>query len=148
MKVQSFYPVIAAEQALVAATRDFYVRHFGFAVTYDSEAYVSLRRAEGHPFELGVVQQDHPTMPAAYRRPATGLLLNFEVEDVDAAYERLVREARLPLVSDIRSEAFGQRHFILADPAGALVDVIQVIPPSPEYARLYLGEASVGASTA
>ncbi len=148
MQLQSFYPVIAAEPPLIAPMRDFYVRHFGFTVTYDSEAYVSLRRSEGHPFELAIVQRDHPSMPEAYRRQAAGLLLNFEVDDVDAAYERLVRDARLPLVSDIRNEAFGQRHFVLADPAGVLVDVIKVIPPSSEFADLYLDEASASPSSA
>jgi hypothetical protein len=59
-----------------------------------------------------------------------------------------VRDARLPLVSDIRNEAFGQRHFVLADPAGVLVDVIKVIPPSSEFADLYLDEASASPSSA
>lgn len=148
MQLQSFYPVIAVEQPLVAPTRDFYVRHFGFTVTYDSDAYVSLRRGAGHPFELGIVQRDHPTMPEAHRQPAAGLLLNFEVEDADAEYERLVRGAGLPLVGDIRSEAFGQRHFIVADPAGVLVDVIQVIPPSAEFAALYAEGAASGTGSA
>jgi catechol 2,3-dioxygenase-like lactoylglutathione lyase family enzyme len=141
MQLQSFYPVIALEQPLIAPTRDFYVQHFAFTVTFDSDAYVSLRRGEGRPFELAIVQRDHPTMPEGHRRRVAGLLLNFEVDDVDAEYERLVHGARLPLVSDIRSEAFGQRHFILADPGGVLVDVIQPIPPSPEYAPLYSAEA-------
>ena len=36
----------------------------------------------------------------------------------------------------LRDEAFGQRHFILADPGGVLVDVIKPIPPSAEFANL------------
>jgi len=34
----------------------------------------------------------------------------------------------------LRSEPFGQRHFMTVDPAGTLVDVITPIPPAPEYA--------------
>ena len=34
-------------------------------------------------------------------------------------------------------EAFGQRHFIPADPNGVLIDVIKPIPPSAEFAANY-----------
>jgi hypothetical protein len=37
----------------------------------------------------------------------------------------------------LRSEDFGQRHFITSDPNGVLIDVIKVIPPSAEYASQY-----------
>ena len=67
-------------------------------------------------------------MPAGFRTTARGLLLNVEVPDVDAEYERLVRGAGLPLELDLRTEEFGQRHFIVADPAGVLVDVITEVP--------------------
>lgn len=33
----------------------------------------------------------------------------------------------------LRSEAFGQRHFIAAGPDGVLVDVITPIPPTGEF---------------
>ena len=37
----------------------------------------------------------------------------------------------------LRSETFGQRHFMTVDPSGTLVDVITPIPPVPDYADLY-----------
>ncbi len=137
MKLQSYYPVIAT--TAVSATRDFYVDHFGFDVVFDAGWYVSLRR-DGEPsFELGILDADHPTLPEGFRHPVAGLLLNFEVDDVDAEYERLVTRGGLPPVQDLRSEDFGQRHFIVADPAGVLVDVITEIPPSAEYAQHFTG---------
>ena len=76
----------------------------------------------------------HPTLPAAFRAPVRGLLLNFEVTDVDAEWERLVvREGLRPELA-LRDETFGQRHFIVADPSGVLIDVITEIPPVEEYA--------------
>lgn len=133
MKLRSFYPVIGT--AAVSATRDFYVDHFGFAVVFDAGWYVSLRRDGEPPYELAVLDVEHPTVPEGYRNQAAGRLLNFEVDDVDAEYERLVTHAGLAPVQELRSEDFGQRHFIVADPAGVLVDVITEIPPSAEYAR-------------
>jgi catechol 2,3-dioxygenase-like lactoylglutathione lyase family enzyme len=128
--LSSFYPVICTDR--VAATRDFYVEHFGFALTFEADWYVSLRREPG--VELAILDAMHPTIPDGYRQRVSGLLLNLEVDDVDAEHARLVEGAGLEPVLSLRSEAFGQRHFIVADPAGVLVDVITEIPPAPEFA--------------
>lgn len=37
----------------------------------------------------------------------------------------------------LRYEAFGQRHFIVKDPNGVMIDVIQPIPPDPTYLAQY-----------
>ncbi|WP_454196012.1 hypothetical protein [Nocardia sp. Marseille-Q1738] len=37
----------------------------------------------------------------------------------------------------IRTEEFGRRHFIVADPGGVLIDVITEVPPSREYAEQF-----------
>lgn len=132
------YPVLCSER--VSESRDFYVRHFGFEVSFDSDWYVSLKHGQRPEFELAVVDARHGTVPEQHRRPVAGLLLNFEVEDVDAEYQRLVRDAGLPVLLDIRSEAFGQRHFITADPNGVMIDVITPIPPAPEFAGQYLDQ--------
>ena len=76
--------------------------------------------------------------PAAYRRPVRGLLLNIEVTDVDAEWERLVVRGRLHPERPLRTEDFGQRHFIVADPDGVLVDVITPVAHTPEYAAQYV----------
>lgn len=128
----SFYPVIATTD--VAAARAFYTTHFDFEVTFEADWYVSLRRRDAAQFELALVDHRHPTVPAAYRKPAQGLLLNVEVTDVDAEYRRLVEGAGLTEELSLRSEEFGQRHFIVAAPDGVLVDVITVIPPTGPYA--------------
>jgi len=60
------------------------------------------------------------------------------VADVDAEYERLVRIAGLAPARDIRTEDRGQRHFIVADPNGVLVDVIMPTAPSPEFAAQHI----------
>ncbi|GAA1555013.1 VOC family protein [Actinomadura kijaniata] len=121
----------------VAETRDFYTRLLGFEVTFEADWYVSLRRPDAPHYELAFVDHAHPTVPEAYRRPVRGLLLNFEVDDVDAEHERLVVKEGLAEELSLRSEDFGQRHFIVADPNGVLVDVITQIPPSGEYAAQY-----------
>ena len=132
MKLSSFYPVICTDR--VHDLRDFYCTYFEFEVIFDAGWYVSLRRPGDPAFELGLLSQDHETIPDGYRRGVSGLLLNFEVEDVDAEYERLVGQHGLTPIASLRSEEFGQRHFILEDPAGVLIDIITEIPPTGAFA--------------
>ncbi|MEO7589484.1 MAG: hypothetical protein ABIS84_15805 [Arachnia sp.] len=84
---------------------------------------------------MAVLDRDHETIPEAYRGvAAAGILLNIEVEDVDAVHAQLVGAGLLKAVAPIRSEDFGQRHFIVAAPDGVLVDVISPIEPAGEFA--------------
>ncbi|GAA3424667.1 VOC family protein [Streptosporangium nondiastaticum] len=135
MILTSFYPVICTKR--LAESRDFYVGLFGFEPTFEADWYVSLRRPGARPYELALLDHEHPTLPEAYRVPVRGLLLNFEVEDVDAEWERLVVRHGLRPELELRSEGFGQRHFLVADPSGVLIDVITPIEPSAEYAEQF-----------
>ncbi|MBB4929516.1 catechol 2,3-dioxygenase-like lactoylglutathione lyase family enzyme [Lipingzhangella halophila] len=136
MSLTSFYPVICTRQ--VAETRDFYGQHFGFETVFEADWYVSLRRPGPPPYELAILDHTHETLPEPYRTPVAGLLLNFEVADADAEYQRLVTEGGLAPELPLRSEDFGQRHFIVADPNGVLIDVIMPIAPTAEFAEQYV----------
>lgn len=136
-RLSGFYPVIATRD--VAASRDFYVRHFGFEATFEADWYVSLRHTEAPQYELALLDHTHPTLPEGHRVPVRGgLLLNFEVEDADAEHRRLVEEAGLPVLLTLRTEEFGQRHFIVGAPDGVMVDVITTVPATGEYAAQYV----------
>ncbi|TWF77752.1 putative glyoxalase superfamily protein PhnB [Pseudonocardia hierapolitana] len=137
MQLTSFYPVIGTSR--LPEAHDFYTRHFGFETTFEADWYVSLRRAGPPSYELALLDHTHPTVPEGYRRPVRGLLLNFEVADVDTEWERLVVQGGLRPELELRSEPFGQRHFIVADPSGVLIDVITPIPPDPEFAAGFAG---------
>ena len=142
MKVTSYYPVIMT--ADVAGTAAFYQQHVGFTALFASDWYVHLQLAEAPAVNLAVLDGSHETIPAPARgQRAQGLLLNFEVEDPDAVHERL-RAAGLPILLPLRDEAFGQRHFITADPNGVLIDIIKPIPPSAEFAAQYQAGALPG----
>ncbi|MFJ2788418.1 MULTISPECIES: VOC family protein [unclassified Streptomyces] len=131
-----FYPVICTRD--VAASRDFYTRHFGFEPTFEADWYVSLRRPDAPQYELALLDPDHPSVPAGHRAPITGgLLLNFEVDAADAEHRRLVGAAGLRELLPPRTEEFGQRHFIVAAPDGVMIDVITVVPATGTYTSQY-----------
>ncbi|WP_395845157.1 VOC family protein [Archangium violaceum] len=92
------------------------------------------------PVNLGIVRNDHETIPPEGRGRTSSLLLNFEVDDPDEVYAR-VQAANLPILRTLRDEPFGQRHFITVDPNGVMIDVIKPIPPTAEFAAQYANEA-------
>ncbi|QEO15215.1 hypothetical protein FLP10_12880 [Agromyces intestinalis] len=133
----SSYPVLCTTD--VAARAAFYREHFGFEAVFAADWYVSLRHPASST-ELALLDAAHPSIPAGYGRPAAGVLVNLELDDVDAAAERLAA-AGVPVVQPLRDEPFGQRHVIVRDPGGVLVDVITEIEPSPEFAAAFSGSA-------
>jgi catechol 2,3-dioxygenase-like lactoylglutathione lyase family enzyme len=140
MALTSYYPVLMTRD--VAATAAFYQRHFGFEALFTADWYVHLQSREaGAAVSLAVLDAGHDSIPASARgQVAAGALLNFEVDNVDAEHERLMA-AGLALCLPLRDEAFGQRHFIVQGPDGVLIDVIQPIPPTAEFAQQYTDAA-------
>ncbi|RWH47472.1 MAG: glyoxalase [Mesorhizobium sp.] len=130
MQTVCYYPVLMTGD--VAGTKAFYIKHFRFKPLFASDWYVHLQSAEDRRVNLGIVQGDHETIPEEGRGRTSGLLINFEVKDPDAVYERILA-AGLPILRSLRDEPFGQRHFITKDPNGVLIDVIKPIPPSAEF---------------
>lgn len=138
MNIASFYPVLMVGD--VRTTADFWIHHFGFRPLFAADWYVHLQSSTDPGVNLALLQGDHATIPASGRGRAAGMLVNFEVEDVDAVYARLLAEG-LPILLPLRDEDFGQRHFITQDPNGVLIDIITPIAASAEFAAQYDAEA-------
>lgn len=142
MKVTQYYPVLMVKD--VAATSAFYQAHFSFRPLFEADWYAHLQSTEDENVNLAILDASHETIPESARnRPATGVLLNFEVPDVDAVHEALAAKG-LPILLSLRDEAFGQRHFITRDPNGVLIDVITPIEPSAEFMAQYAADALPG----
>ncbi len=127
----SIYPVITTGQIVVS--RDFYTSHFDFEIVFEADWYVSLKSRTNPAYELALLDYRHSSLPEAYRHPARGVLINVEVSDVGEIYEWL-KDKGLPMVLDLKSEQWGQRHFITRDPNDILIDVIQNIAPTGVFA--------------
>ena len=138
MKCTQYYPVIQTDD--VAAVTKFYVDHLKFAPAFESDWYVHLQSTEDPSVNLAILDGQHETVPKEARGNSQCLILNFEIEDPDAAFAE-AQSAGLPIVKPLQDEAFGQRHFILRDPAGTLIDIIKPIPRSAEFAAQYSEDA-------
>jgi catechol 2,3-dioxygenase-like lactoylglutathione lyase family enzyme len=108
----------------VAASSGFYRSLLGLGVIVDHGWYVEL--GAGDRVALALVQAGHETVPSAAGRAPSGVLVSFEVDDASEAAEvagRMGCRFAVELVEEL-----GQRHFMVVDPDGAVVDVIERIP--------------------
>lgn len=140
MKSTQYYPVLMTDR--VADTARYYEQHFRFTRLFDSDWYVHLQSLEDASVNLAILDGDHATIPEAARGGrAAGVLLNFEVEDASLEYQRVLDQG-LDVQLALRDEAFGQRHFIVKDPNGVLIDVIQPIAPDEAFLAQYAAGAA------
>jgi len=139
MLTTQYYPVIQTDD--VAGTVAFYLQNFDFKSLFEADWYVHLQSSDDENVNLAILAHDHETIPPEGRGCTRGLILNFEVKDVDAEHERALAGG-LPIVKSLRDELFGQRHFITRDPNGVLIDIITPTPPDPEFTASYSSESA------
>jgi len=82
MRNTSYYPVLMTGD--VARTAAFYERHFRFAPAFAADWYVHLTSIDDPGTNLAILDVTHETIPVEGRSAVSGLILNFEVEEVDA----------------------------------------------------------------
>ena len=106
----------------LAASRDFYVQLLGFEINYDSDWYVQLRGPKPAECELGIIKRTHELVPREFQTAPSGMYVTFVVPKVDELYQKaLAMGARV--IQAPRNEFYGQRRFLVTDPAGCLVDI-------------------------
>lgn len=132
MQALDFYPLITTPD--IAAQRDFYVRHLGAAVLFEADwfVYLGLPGAEG-PRGLAFMTPDHPSRPPGPEPfDGRGMILTLQVADAAAAHAELAA-SDAPVVYPPADEPWGQRRFMVRDPAGVLIDVVEQTEPAPGF---------------
>lgn len=133
--INSYYPVISTldGERLV----QFFTANLDFIVVYESDWYWHLTMKDQPTVNIAFVQANHESVPEAYRQSIQGLLLNIEMKDIDAYYAQSLQKD-WNIVLPLKSEDWGQKHFIVETPVpGLLIDFIEVIAPSKEFLDNY-----------
>lgn len=141
MPVSALYPVLMTGDPAAAAR--FYAELLDLEPVFEADWFVQLAR--GETVQLGFVAREHDSIPPRFVGAApAGLLVTVEVDDADAVHARATALG-LPIELSLRSEEWGQRHFITRDLDGVAVDVVQLIPvTSAEIAAQYAPGALPG----
>lgn len=107
----------------VAASVRFLTAHFGFREVMSADGFASLARDDAG-MNVVFLRRGLDMLPDDQRHDhACGLILAFEVDDLEGELARLQAEgvrATMPL----RSEEWGERAFQVRDPNGVIVELL------------------------
>ncbi|MCP4993329.1 MAG: glyoxalase [Gammaproteobacteria bacterium] len=116
----------------VKQTRDFYVEHFDAKVTFDCGWYVNLQFGN----ESASLQFMSPRQPGQQLASGEGVIYNFQVDNVDAEYDRLMRKG-LTAIMPLENHPWGDRGFAILDPNGVSIYIYALRTPSDEFAQYF-----------
>jgi uncharacterized glyoxalase superfamily protein PhnB len=107
----------------VPGSTDFLVEHFGFRPVMIADGFASLTRDDAG-MNVIFLRRGLPTLPADQRDDhARGLILAFEVDDLDAELSRLEAEG-VTITMPLTVEDWGERAFQVRDPNGVIVQLV------------------------
>ncbi|WP_340818261.1 VOC family protein [Methanolobus sp. WCC4] len=122
MGINNLFPVTITDK--IGLCKDFYTEYFAFEVIFEAEWYIHLRNGSG--IEIAFMLPDLENQPDFLNEPFSGkgIVLSFEVDDAKVEYDRL-KGSGAPIVYHLKDEEWGQRHFMITDPAGMIIDIVQ-----------------------
>ncbi|RRO20423.1 glyoxalase [Saccharopolyspora rhizosphaerae] len=107
----------------VPASSRFLVEHFGFEEAMAADGFASLTRSDAG-LHVVFLRRGLATLPDDQREVhAAGLLLAFEVEDLEGELSRLRGEG-VPITMPLTVEEWGERAFQVRDPNGVIVQLV------------------------
>ncbi len=111
----------------VQESKAFYTSLFGRKIIYEGENgwFVLLALGEA---ELGFMLPKQDSQHPLFQRPfqGQGMWITIDVEDVAVIYQRFQQQG-IPIMLELTDEVWGDRHFVIQDPNGIGVDVVQRI---------------------
>ena len=122
--VDAMFPVMVTDN--LQAVKQFYETVFGLkAVFFDANFYLHLISANGN-IQLGFLAPNLANQPG-FLHPnmvADGFVISLEVQNAALAFAE-AQKMNLNIVMDLKREEWGQIHFMLQDPAGFRIDVVE-----------------------
>jgi uncharacterized glyoxalase superfamily protein PhnB len=124
IEIDAMFPVMVAEN--LEAMKQFYETVFGFkAVFYDANFYLHII-SPNNSIQLGFLLPNLVSQPE-FLHPvmsSEGFVISLEVKNAALAYSE-AQKMNLNFIMDLKQEEWGQIHFIIQDPAGFSVDIVQ-----------------------
>jgi uncharacterized glyoxalase superfamily protein PhnB len=113
----------------VVGSASFLVEHFGFTERMAADGFASLGRDDSG-MNVIFLRQGLATLPADQRDIlAQGLILAFEVDDLDGELARLQAEG-VAITMPLTSEDWGERAFQVHDPNGVIIQLVDWNAPT------------------
>jgi predicted enzyme related to lactoylglutathione lyase len=107
----------------IEQTADFYKELFGFEIIWRNEDwYIQLASPGNKVVQFGIIRRNHSFLPKHLQLSAQGIIFTIQVDNVDSVCKEVMKRG-YHVVQALRDEEFGQRHFLMMDPNGLIVNV-------------------------
>ncbi len=117
----SLYPTLVSDK--LVRTINFYEDFFGFVPTCEKDGYAFLQSQQNPDMCIAVFDASHQCV-SQLEQSTQGLILTVAVKDIEETYDTLYMEG-LELYKDFGVDILGNRHFVVYDPNGILVNVTE-----------------------
>jgi len=124
IQFKAMYPLYVCED--LEAQQTFYTENFGFQVAFfEPDFYLHLVNMNNGA-QLGFMRPNLEAQPQfLHAKAATdGMVLSFEVADAKDAYEK-AQNQKLDIHFELKEEPWQQTHFMVRDPAGLILDIVE-----------------------
>jgi uncharacterized glyoxalase superfamily protein PhnB len=116
-----FYPTLVSDK--MVSTINFYEDFFGFVPMVEQDGYALLQSMADPETCIAVFAADHKCV-AQLHQCVSGLIITIAVDNIDDVYNELYMEG-LELYKEFGVDVHGDRHFVVYDPNGILVNVTE-----------------------
>ena len=124
IQFKAMYPLYVCEN--LEAQQVFYTENFSFQVAFFDPAFYLHLINMNNGTQLGFMLPNLATQPSFLhaKAAADGMVLSFEVADAKAAYAEAQQQG-LKIHFELKEEPWQQTHFMLKDPAGLILDIVE-----------------------
>ncbi|MBU2509756.1 VOC family protein [bacterium] len=132
MKLKKLVPIVTTDR--INEVKEFYTSYFNFKVCFEMEdKHLSIVSGKDPEFEISFMAPENDQQPTF---AGHGLTYCLEVNDVDSEFLRLSNEG-LEIVQQVQDNPWGDRSFILLDPAGVAIYIFHLISPTEEFKQYF-----------
>lgn len=122
MKINAHFPITITEK--LTECKEFYAKYFDFSPVFEADWYIHMANETG--IQLAFMKPNLSNQPSflhnAYK--GDGVVYSFEVADAAEQFAQL-QKTEIKFLLELKDEEWGQRHFIVQDPAGVNIDIVQ-----------------------
>ncbi|RKF15721.1 glyoxalase [Alginatibacterium sediminis] len=124
IEFSGMFPVMVVEN--LEQVKEFYETYFGFqSVFFQDDFYLHLVSVDTG-VQLGFLVPNHPSQPEFLHRimQPLGYVVSLEVADAVKVYEQ-AKGFEMAISMPLKEEEWGQIHFMIKDPSGINIDIVQ-----------------------
>lgn len=118
------YPLIVVDN--LTSTQQFYTKVLDFTVVFESDWYIQL---DNNGIQIAFMLENTQNQPEFLYKKSNGegVVITLEFDNIDEVYESFPKKEAI--IQKIKTEEWGQRHFLIKDPNGLILDMVEYTSP-------------------